>query len=157
MKKENEVAKKQQWDLANMTKSDVPALLEEVNRQISKLRGGMPKEPQTTGELPGFGYIKNINKTDILIMAHSSVVGKARAYAESAKAILPEGIKTPPFKIAGSTEKAWVDDIKSRILVVANKEALDTLNAIKKEVEQHLSAEDKLAKSLSKIGELLSQ
>lgn len=137
--------------------NDIPAMLAKVNDQIKAIKGGMPKEAKTTGELPGFGKIKDIKTVSDLIKAHSAVVNRAAMYKASAAAILPEGIKTPPFILEGSSESAWVTDISSRIVDVAHKASLDKLNKVKTMLESNLSAEAKLAKDLGDIANLLSE
>jgi len=130
-------------------------MLDSINASIKKLQGGLPVEGKTTGDLPGFGKIKDIATVDNLIKAHSSVVMKAKAYRDSAKEIIPEGIKPPSFVLNGSSESAWVDDIKARVNVVAHKAKLAKLNSIKNTLESHLSEEMKLAKDLAAISEMV--
>lgn len=138
------------------TQQDIPAMLETVNKQLKALVGNTTGNTKTTGELPGFGKIKDIKTVAQLVSAHSSVVNRAAAYKASANAIIPKGIKTPPFKIGGSTESEWVADIKERVAVVANKEAIARLKKVKTLLEGNLSAEAKLAKELEEVANILT-
>lgn len=149
-----DVAKKT-IDFLSLGQKDIPGMLDRINDSITKLKGGLPVEDKTTGELPGFGKIKDINDVSNLIKAHSTVVFKARAYHESATNILPAGIKSPPFVLAGSSESSWVNDIKSRVIIVAHKSKLNKLNKMKTTLEDHLSKKMKLAKDLKSLNDML--
>jgi len=142
--------------LSTMGTNDVPAMLEAVTKQINSIKEGLPKQNKTTGELTGFGKIENLKTVDTLIKAASSVLGRQKAYAEAAEEIIPEGVKIPAFKINGSTAAAWISDIKSRVVLVANKERLDKLTKIQKTLESNLSVKDKLARDLQDIQEILN-
>ena len=152
-KQEKGLAKANQF-----TQQDIPALLEKVNEQMKLLKGGLPAETKTTGELQGFGKIAAINSVSKLIMAHSSVTNRAKAYKSSAIALLDSAdtpIKIPAFSLDGSSESAWVEDIQARVLVVAHKTQLDKLSKIKKELEDRMSEEDKFAKTMQNIAGVL--
>jgi hypothetical protein len=148
--------KKKETTVALLGQNDVPTMLEQVNARIKAIKGELPEATHTTSNLPGFGKIAEIKTVDMLIKAASSVLGKEAAYKAAAKEIIPEGIKTPQFKIEGSTAKQWLDDIKNRVVVVGHKEQLTKLNSIKTELEANLSAEAKLANSLAKIKGILT-
>lgn len=138
------------------TQEDVPKLLKLIVNQIKKLKGDMPEAAKTTGDLSGFGKIKDIKSVELLIKAHSSVVNRAKAYRESAKTLLEgSGVKTPQFLINGSSEEAWCEDIQSRILIVANKTKLDKLVKAKALMEERLSEDDKLSKSVGDVFNML--
>jgi len=142
--------------LSIMGTNDVPAMLEAVTKQINSIKEGLPKQNKTTGELTGFGKIENLKTVDTLIKAASSILGKQKAYIEAAKEIIPEGVKVPVFKLNGSTPDAWLSDIKSRVVLVANKERLDKLTKIQKTLESNLSVKDKLARDLQDIQAILN-
>lgn len=151
-KKESGLAK---MDLSNLGQDSIPGMLEQVVAQIKSIKGDLPDVPETTESLSGFGKIADIKSVAELIKAHSMVVNKERVYKESAKEILPEGIKLPPFKLNGASASAWVRDIKSRVVIVANKEKLDKLNKIREKLESNLSAEAKLKKDLEDIAKII--
>lgn len=138
------------------TVNDVPSLLEKVTKQIALIKKNIPETAQTTGNLDGFGKINEINTVESLIKAHSSIVSKAAGYNESAAAILPEGIKKPTLLINGYSPASWIEDIKARIIIVANKSELEKLEKVKTKLEANLSAEAKLNKDLSEIANILS-
>ena len=155
VEKKDAVAKKGAFDLANLGQDDIPGMLKVVNAKIDALRKGIPSTPKTTGNLPGFGRIADITTVEELVKAHSSVIGRAKAYRASAKTLVPKEIKTPLFTLGGSTEKEWVDDIKSKVIVVAHKEELEKLDKVKAKLEDNLSSKAKLAKDLQEIGTIL--
>lgn len=142
-------------DLANLTAADVPGLLATVVAKIKELKGGMPSETKTTGDLPGFGRIKDITSVESLVQAHSMVVNKERVYNESAAALNVD-TKKYPFRIGGSAASSWVTDILGTINVVKNKVELDKLDKIKTTLEANLSAESKLARDLASIAALIN-
>lgn len=155
-KVKNEVATKTSNNLIGLGQEDIPGLIETIDKKIEEIKKGIPKGPVVTGELDPFGKISDINSLHEIIQAHSSVVGKAKAFRESAKALLPEGVKTPVFKLNGFTEEQWVNDIKSRTIEVAYKSQLDTLSKAKTELESNLSEKMRLAKSLAKVQAMLT-
>ena len=138
------------------TQNDVPEMLKKVTEQIKRLTGGMGEGAKTTGDLPGFGKIKDIKSVSQLIMAYSSVVGREKAYKEAAKELIPVEVKVPTFSLSGSTAKEWKTDIEARVLVVANQAQLNKLKKIKTTLEANLSAEAKLANDLAGIAKDLS-
>lgn len=141
---------------AAMGQEGIPGMLELVKKQISALKKGQVGDSSTKGKnLPGFGEISKITKVSDLIKAHSSVVNRAKAYAESASTL---GLKTTkfPFKLDGCTEKQWVTDIEAAASILANKAELDKLAKTKKLLEDNLSAEAKLKNDLAKIGTMFT-
>lgn len=151
------VSKKTESSLpAKLTVENVPELLERVMKQIRTIKGDIPETPKTTGDLgSGFGTIESIKTLDDLIKATSMVVGKSEAYKKAAKLIVPDGVKTPEFTIDGMKVSNILDHIKMKAVEVGNKEKLTKLNKIRKELEDNLSEEDKRAKSLAKIENIL--
>jgi hypothetical protein len=139
--------------------NDVPKMLEQVTAQIKLIKGNLPKTPKTDGNLQGFGKVEDINSLESIIKAASMVIGKERSYKEAAEIMIPKdvkGVKVPAFRIGGMKAQDVLDHLKVRAVEVGNKEKLDKLNKIKKELEANLSAEAKLANSLSKIKGILS-
>lgn len=142
--------------LVNMGQDGIPKLLEEVNKKINSLKGGNSENESTKGtQLPSFGEIAKIDKVTTLIQAVSSVRARQKAYAEAAKELDASTTKFP-FKLAGFSADTWVNDIKARYSILANKAELDRLNKIKKTLEENLSQEAKLKNDLAKIGEWLT-
>ena len=139
---------------AKLTQADVPSLLSQVNEKIAQLKGVSDEGNRTSGKLEGFGNIRDIKDQSTLIKAYSSVLGRTKAYAEAAKEFEGMG-EVPAFKIDGSTADQWLHDIKLQYNQVTYKDQLEKLNAVKSELEKHLSAEDKLAASLGNIRDIL--
>lgn len=140
-----------------MSQKDIPTLLEKVNAQILELKGGMTDVPKTDAQLPGFGKVEQIASVEELIKAASSVMGKKEAYDKASALVVPEGFKVPEFTICEIKANVWLDHIRSRIVIVANKTRLETLNKIKSTLEENLSAEAKLANDLNKIQDMLGE
>lgn len=142
---------------AKVTQKDVPTMLQMVTEQIKTLKGGLPSEPHTTSELPGFGKIVKMNKVDELIKAASSVIEREKAYKHASTIVMPKGMKVPTFKINGSTKEQWIEDITARVAVVANKTQLEKLYKAKKTLEENLSAEAKLERDLANLKGMLTE
>lgn len=149
-KKTTAVSTETASDLSKLGQADVPSMLQLISEKIKNLKGGMPSGPKTTGDLRPFGKIKDIKTVQKLIQAHSMVTNKAAAYIKSAGQCNVDLAKYP-FKLDGSSEKAWVTDIQAAISVVANKVELAKLEKAKALLEENLSAKDKLAKDLKAI------
>ena len=148
-------AKKETTAVAVLGQNDVPTMLEQVNAQIKSLKGGLPNVTETTGQITGFGMVKDINSVSELIKCASSILGKESAYKNAAKVILGDGFKVPVFTVNGMTVKSLIDHLKARVGVVYNQEKLKTLNKIKKTLEDNLTAEAKLANDLNKIAGMM--
>ena len=132
-------------------------MLKVIDKQIKELQGTMPDAVLTDKEVPEFGKIEEINTVSQLIKLTSCVVYKEKAYNEAVKLILPKGITAPAFKLNGMSPKQIIDHVKVRVNVVYNKSKLDKLKAAKAKLEQHLSAEDKLAKDLAGLSALINE
>lgn len=141
--------------ITNPTQNDIPTFLAQVNAKIKEIRGQVVEENKTADKhLDGFGKVKDIKTVEELVKAHASVVARQKLYNESATE-LGVDVKKYPFKLSGASASSWIDDIKSRMVTVKYKSELDKLNKIKKELEDNLSAEQKLQNSLQKISSLL--
>lgn len=137
--------------IAVLTQSDIPTMLETVKNQIKQLSSKSDAVSKTSNSLTGFGTIDNIATVEDLIKAHASVFERGRAYDKAAAAIVPSGIKVPPFILDGHNEKDWLDHISSRVGEVANEKKLTKLREYAVILESNLSAEFKLANDLAKI------
>ena len=141
------------------TVNDVPSLLENVNKQISSIRKNLPETTPILGTLDGFGRVEEIKTLDMLIKARSSVRMKAKVYAEEC-ALINEStentLKLPPFRLNSHSEKAWLEVIDARIILVGNETQLKKLQEIKKTLEDNLSAEAKLANDLARISRMVT-
>ena len=137
--------------LATKGQEGIPGMLDIIKNQLSLLKKGSSTASTTKGkDLPGFSELKDITKVSDLIKAHSSVVGKAAAYAKSAAAMKMNTTKYP-FKLEGCTEGEWVNAIISRASTLANEVEIKKLEETKKILEANLSADAKLKNDLAKI------
>lgn len=137
------------------TQNDIPALLETVSEKIKQLKGNQETKETTAGvNLRPFGPVKDINKVEDLVKAHSMLTAKSDAYNKSAK-VLDINTEKYPFKEDKFTLGQWEDDIKTRLAVVKNRTELNRLEKVKKLLEENLSAESKLANDLKKAQEIL--
>jgi hypothetical protein len=106
---------------------------------------------KTTGNLDGFGDIKQETKLENLIRAFSSVKGREKAYDDAAKDL---GLTTyPQFSISGGTAADWKQDIVLRIDIITHKDKLDKLNDYKEKMSKFLSAEDQKTMLLKEMTE----
>lgn len=139
------------------TQNDIPALLQTVNEKIRLLSRTDKTEAVITVALPGFGDLSKVDDLSVLIQACANIDGKAEAFKASATKHLPESVKAPEFKIAGHSQKAWIEFIESKIAKVAHAKELAKLKTVKDTLESNLSQEMKLANDLKKISELLNE
>jgi hypothetical protein len=126
--------------LALTTTTEVPEVIKALQAQIDELKDIETSQWKTSGNLDGFGSIKEEKKIENLIRAYSSVKGRANAYEDAADDL---GITTyPQFNINGGTVEDWKHDIQLRIAIVNHKEKLDKLKDFKAKAERFLSEED---------------
>ena len=148
--------KTQNTQIALLGTSDVPKMLAQVTAQISLIKGTLPETPKTKADIPGFGKIDDLIDLATIIKAASAVLGKAKAYRDTAEIIMPEHLKTPVFRLNGMNEEEMLEHLKTRAVEVGNKEKLDKLKKIKFTLEANLSQKEKLANDLKKIQNLLA-
>jgi hypothetical protein len=143
---------------SQFTQNDVPAMLEKVNEEISKLKGDKEKIVRISGALGPFGIVSSIKDIPTLVKAYSYITSKAKAYADSAepfKSIDPS-VKIPAFDENGASLKQWQEEILMQYREVTFESKLAKLKAVKEELEKNLSAEMKLAASLANIADILN-
>jgi hypothetical protein len=136
--------------LDTVTQQDIPAMLEVVSKQISKLKGTTGSNVTTDAALPGFGKIKDIKTVENLVKAHSMLTAKNNAYKASLKELDLKESKYP-FKEGGHTYKEWDKDIKHRLNLVKNEQTLKKLEEAHAILKENLSQEAKLQSDLKKI------
>lgn len=123
--------------------TDTPSLLDALNAKIKALKHIEDSVYKTSGNLEGFGDIKQELKIENLIRAFSMVMGKADAYAKASVELGLDSV--PAFQISGGTVADWKQDISLRIQIINHKETLDKLNGFKSKMESFLSEQDKKA------------
>lgn len=138
---------------------NVPEMLDFVTAQIKDIKKDIPSGPKTTGTLNGFGKIADIDSVETLIKAAATVRMKQKAYNDAATELISDDskIKVPKCKINGSDAENWIADIKSRIVLVANKEKLARLNKVKSTLEENLSREAKFERDMKKVFDIIKE
>ena len=125
-----------------------------IDAALSKLQHVSESNYRTSMNLDGVGDLKQVTKTEDLIKALSSVLGREAAYNNAAKVI---GLTTyPVFTLGGGNAQDWTEDIKLRIAIINNKETLDTLKAAKEELSKFLSEAEQRALAVEKVNNMLS-
>jgi hypothetical protein len=132
------------------SQKDVPSMLEIINKKIAALKGSGPVENGTDGNIPGIGSIKTMSESD-LIKAASTIIAKEKAYKETYESLFSQHGKMPEFKLGSYTVKQYLSDIERQYVETKHKAELTKLEKAKKDLEECLSAEDKLAKTLASI------
>lgn len=133
------------------TPEQIPAAINQLKELLKKAKGDAPEEISLEVDYPGEGSIKNI--TSIRKLAAISASIKARAKAQDAE-LVHYGVdlnEVNPFKESGKTVQEWDQIISKAIYEIKNKSKIEKLEKSIKELEQHLSAEAKLQKTLSNI------
>lgn len=155
MAKKTSTSKDSVLTIAQPTQQDIPAFLKQVDAKITELKGGQENKETTSGtEFPDFGYLKRLEKVEMLVKAHSTLLAKEKAYNASAK-VLGIDVKKYPFQLNGFSLNSWETDIKSRLLIVKNQTELAKLEKVKKILEENLSQEAKLSNDLKKAQKIL--
>lgn len=129
-------------------------ILEVLNKKINDLKEVTECAYKTSGNLEGFGDIKNETKVENLIRAFSSVRGREKAYDDAAKEL---GLKSyPAFLIGGGTSEDWKKDILLRKAVIEHADELKKLNEYKEKMSRFMSEADQKAQLLKEMQEHFS-
>lgn len=141
---------------SEMTREDIPSLIDNVNKKLEELKGNCEEKPQTIGKsIPQFGRIEELDSLNDLVQAHASIKLSIEKF-EKSLSIIPEGIKKPKYQIEGVDGEVWLKDIEARVKIVANKKAIEKLEKIKTTLENNLSAEEKWRRDMSEIAKELT-
>ena len=132
--------KKEEKGLVKATK--VVARIDLVNQQIEALNFIRTSKFKTSGKYEGRD-IKAVKTIPELIDIHSSIKARVDAYDASAKALGLKKYKTKTFDNA--TLEDWTEDIKLQIQVIEHDSTLKELETWKKEYEELMDKEDRLA------------
>lgn len=146
--KNNEVA------LVANSENFVQDALSAIKAKLNKLKHIQESVYKTTGKrVPGFNIeVQNETQVGQLIMMHSAVANRDKAYSESQAAL---GIDSAPtFKLEGYSKEDWENDIKLRIQVMQHKEELDKLKELEGEITQLMTNEDRKRIVAAKIAAL---
>jgi hypothetical protein len=133
------------------TPDQIPDAINHLKELLKKAKGNAPEEISLEVDYPGEGSIKNV--TSIRKLAAISASIKARAKAQDDE-LVHYGIdlnEVKPFTESGKTVQEWNQIISKAIYEIKNKSKIEKLEKSIKELEQHLSAEEKLKKTLSNI------
>jgi hypothetical protein len=131
----------------------VPDSIKTLEEKIAKLKH-ISESVYITSVIPmGFNKpVKDELDKGTLVKMMASIAAKEDAYNKASDRL---GFKTVPvFKADGHSVSDWEHDIKLRFDVIDNKSRLDELNAIKKELEQMMSDNDRLAMIQDRIKNL---
>lgn len=152
-KVKNEVAVAGQFN-----KSDVPDMLETINKQIAAIKNPAKSKQSTAGKnLLDFGKLENINDLSTLIMARSSVFGRAKAYSEEVIKMKDKGVvieEAPEFNIAECSAEDWINDIDARYNKVNHAALLAKLEKGRDFLKKHISKEDQFQQDAMEFKEL---
>jgi hypothetical protein len=146
-------------DLANLTQENVPELLALARAKIKEIKGGSDEKEvkMATTNFPGIGDLSKDDTTPAdLIKAHSSIVKRMAAYAESCDAL---GVKSNkyPFEESKVKGEVWLAFIEKRFKTVANLKELKKYEEAAKQLEQVLSEKDKLKNTLMNITSIFQE
>ncbi len=135
--------------------SSVPDVLDQLNKKLAELKHIEESVYKTSGNLEGFGDIKQEMKLDNLIRAFSSVRGREDAYNNAAKEL---GISPyPVFTVSGGNAADWKQDILLRKAIIEHKTTLDKLNTFKEKMSKFMSEADQKAILLKEMNEFFAQ
>ncbi len=142
-------------------KSNVPAVksttvidgINFINTKLAELKTIQESVYKTTGKLAGFPKpLQEETKIEEIVKMFSSVRAREQSYNQAADELKLREV--PLFKLEGSTAEDWKNDCELRIAIIENKERLDELNTLKKEYEELMDKEDRMAILASKMSKL---
>lgn len=154
-KNKNEIAVVGQVDLGQ-----VPMYLEQVVQQIdaleAKFGSGTDGDMPSSTTLDVFGDLSTCEDITELVKANSAIVGRAAAYTASAKT-LGVSLTNYPFRINKATAEKWTKYIKRRVGEVTFKDELASLKAIKADLIDLSSEDDKKKAKLASLSSKLER
>lgn len=125
---------------------DVMQILQD---ELNGLKAITESAYKTSGNLDGFGDIKNEQKIENLIRAMSSVIGRETLYNQAADVL---GIESyPAFQINGGNAETWSHDIKLRIAVISHAERKAELEELLKEAKSFMTVDDQKELFMKKL------
>jgi hypothetical protein len=123
--------------------SDVAEIITALETKIEALGHLTDSKYKTSGQLEGFGNIKEMTNVSQLVKAFSSVKNKEKFYNEAAEEL---GLTTyPAYDNSGYTAEDWKHDIQLRIGIINHKDTLDQLTKYRDQLRDLLSKEEKKA------------
>lgn len=142
-------------------RSQVPVLLEKVKEQLTALQGASTAA-DTIGdkELPGVGKLSSLKKASDVVMAIGSVTKRNEAFKAGLKELKGEPLakKVNSSSIFGGVAAStWIEALKARFAEIANEAQIKKLKNIQKELEQHLSEEQKFTNTMERLGGALDK
>lgn len=134
--------------------TSVPDVLSILNDKLKALKTVTECAYKTTGNLEGFGDLKNETKVENLIRAFSMVRGKENAYNDAAKEL---GLVTyPAFAISGGTSADWKQDILLRKAVIEHADTQKKLEDLSTKAKSFLTQADQYEIFLKEAAEMVN-
>jgi len=134
------------------------AYLEQVKTAITDIKGVEEEDQSIVGKsIPGFGELKDVSDTSMLIQAYSSIKGRMNAYDAAAKDMGLKGKKLPKFKVEGVSGDKWLAAIIRREAVVTSADKLAKLEEAKGIFTSMLSEEDKAKAKIQDLAGILAE
>jgi len=125
-----------------------------VERALVGLKHVSESNYKTSMNLDGVGNLKDETKTENLIKALSSVIGRETLYNLAASKL---GLASfPKFALGGGSSEDWTQDIKLRIAIITNKETIDALTKAKDELSKFLSEADQQQMAIERVNTMLA-
>ena len=146
-----------------MSKSTELAKITSIPEGIAKVNGLLKslEEIQTsvfkTGNTLMAGFpsaVQSETNADTLVKMLSNVMLREEAYNKAADRIAKVHPSVPVFKCEGYTLSEWEADITLKLKINNTKQKYDELNAIKKEYEELMDKEDRVALLNKRLGKV---
>lgn len=134
---------------------DVPDILSLLEKELKSLKAITETPYLTTGNLEGFGDIKNETKVENLIRAFSMVRGKEDAYHKAGRELGFDSY--PGFSISGGNAEQWKQDIQLRVAIIQHDDRKKKLQEYKDRVSKFLSEEDQKTILLKEMASFLGK
>jgi hypothetical protein len=140
------------FDLSKVTQKDIPNIVDTLRSELKKFtKSGDELVPHISGILPGYGDVSKIEDVPTLVKILCGIEFKAEKYNAKLEQLGLNGTKAFAFEEQGHSLKKWQDFLVYRIDQVRHKKKIKNLSERIKELENMMSEEDRLRKTLQKV------
>jgi len=137
-----------------ITKGGIPDVMKALEAKMKEFEFIRDSKYKTSGNLDGFGDLKNEKLIPNLIRAYSLVLAKSTAYENAAQDL---GLSSyPAFEIGGGSTEDWRSDILLRKAIIEQKENMDKLQAFRDKAAKFMSESDQKAMFFQEMQAFLS-
>lgn len=146
-----QVKEEQQVMLAPKTAQDIPATIEALKKQLAALKGTKDEEVKTDVQYDDSTNIKQVTSVKKLLEIMSSIRSREAAYQRELIRYPQLADKIAAWDHKGKSLNQWQKIIDKAVNELFNKAQIEKIQGAISQLEEHLSAEDKLKKTLDNV------